>query len=155
MEHSGGDLFFKVEKLLFEELFDWSDPKQRCNVHNLNTAKRKLRRQSSTPAGNLVHMNGQKIALFRYSHRVYAINEQCPHAGGPLHIGDIEELPGNSLCLRCPWHSWKFDLETGKVKHPNGRDIKTVVYPTKIDDDGNIYIGFDQFSSHVFQSLDF
>ena len=33
-----------------------------------------------------------------------ATSEKCPHAGGPLHLGDIEVLPDKSLCVRCPWH---------------------------------------------------
>ncbi|XP_077994213.1 3-phenylpropionate/cinnamic acid dioxygenase ferredoxin subunit-like [Glandiceps talaboti] len=155
MSDSDGIFYFKVENLEFQELYDWADVKQICRVHTISDSGRKLRRQSSTPAGNLVQINGQKIAIFRHGNKVYAINEKCPHAGGPLHMGDIEDLPDKSLCIKCPWHSWRFNLDTGKVRHPKGRDVTAMVYPTKVDDDGSIYIGFQEFSPHFFQNEDF
>ena len=70
--------------------------------------------------------------------------------GGPLHLGDIEVLPDRSLCVRCPWHSWRFNLENGKVCHPKGRDVTAVVYPTKVREDGTILVGFEEFSPSYF-----
>ncbi|XP_047494043.1 Rieske domain-containing protein-like [Penaeus chinensis] len=75
-------------------------------------------RKSSLRTGSLVKVNEQDVALFRYGDVVYAISEHCPHAGGPLHIGDIEDVPGKSLCVRCPYHGWKFDLKTGEKIKP-------------------------------------
>lgn len=37
-----------------------------------------------------------------------AINNVCPHRGGPLAEGSIE---GGKVV--CPWHQWEFDLATG------------------------------------------
>ena len=43
--------------------------------------------------GLLVTANETQIALFRFGiDTVYAINKRCPHKGGPLHMGDIEDL---------------------------------------------------------------
>ena len=61
-------------------------------------------------------------------------------------------LPDKSLCVRCPWHSWRWDLKTGKLKQPKGRDKQAVVYPVKVDPEGNISIGFDEFSPSYFST---
>ena len=37
-----------------------------------------------------------------------AINNVCPHRGGPLAEGTVE---GGKVV--CPWHQWEFDLATG------------------------------------------
>lgn len=71
-------------------------------------------------------------------------------SGGPLHLGDIEELPGNTLCVRCPWHSWKFDLDTGLLKQPKRPGVSSVVYPVIVKEDGKLMIGFDQFDPKYF-----
>ncbi|ROT75077.1 Rieske domain-containing protein isoform X1 [Penaeus vannamei] len=114
-------------------------------------------RKSSLRAGSLVKVNEQDVALFRYGDVVYAISEHCPHAGGPLHVGDIEDVPGKSLCVRCPYHGWKFDLETGKCCHPKSRgDLSAIVYPVRVDpESGEMAVGFDQFNPFYFTGSSF
>ena len=54
--------------------------------------------------GLLVTANETQIALFRFGiDTVYAINKRCPHKGGPLHMGDIEDLgkERKRLCVVC------------------------------------------------------
>ncbi|CAH1785925.1 unnamed protein product [Owenia fusiformis] len=140
-------IYFPVEDLRFEDLYDWSDAVQKCKV---TTKKVKgLQRQDSC-TGAIVKANDTEVALFRFKDAVFAVNEKCPHLGGPLHLGDIEVLPDLSLCVKCPWHSWRFDLQTGKVKAPKGRDITAITYNVKVDDDGKLFIGFEEFSKDYF-----
>ncbi|XP_013382072.1 Rieske domain-containing protein [Lingula anatina] len=152
MSSNGDKIFFPVKGVNFYELFDWSNAEERCKL--TATDARKLRRQSSQ-SGVRVEVNETKIALFRYGDQLHAVNEKCPHAGGPLHIGDIEELPDFSVCVRCPWHGWKFDLKTGRCKHPSGEQRCTIVYAVRVDTQGNIEIGFESFSGKYFNSEDF
>ncbi len=55
----------------------------------------------------------------------YAFRNQCPHQGAPFHRGRLWEpmqfsnvgefeLDSSSVCVRCPWHGWEFNPETGK-----------------------------------------
>lgn len=75
--------------------------------------------------------------------------------GGPLHLGDIEDMPDKSLCVRCPWHSWRFNLLTGMVCQPKGKNLQAVVYPVRVRPDGTILVGFHQFSpSYFHESMD-
>ena len=49
------------------------------------------------------------IAVFRQRDgRLFATDNTCPHRGGPLADGII----GGGKVI-CPFHAWKFDLETG------------------------------------------
>ena len=41
-----------------------------------------------------------------------AVDNECPHHGGPLAEGTIEEGK-----IVCPWHGWSFDPATGRASH--------------------------------------
>jgi nitrite reductase/ring-hydroxylating ferredoxin subunit len=45
--------------------------------------------------------------------QVYCIDSLCYHAGGPLAVGDIEDVGGRP-CLSCPWHLYKVTLDSGE-----------------------------------------
>jgi nitrite reductase/ring-hydroxylating ferredoxin subunit len=60
--------------------------------------------------GKLVQVNGKRIALFNAGGRYYAIDDTCPHRGGPLSEGEVE-----GTAVVCPWHGAIFDLATGEV----------------------------------------
>ena len=53
---------------------------------------------------------GGRIAVFRTEDdRIFATEDKCPHAGGPLSQGIVH---GRSVT--CPLHSWKVRLEDGR-----------------------------------------
>jgi len=53
-------------------------------------------------------VDGRSLAVARCGGRVGALDNHCPHQGGPLGEGSIE----NGL-LRCPWHGYDYDPLTG------------------------------------------
>lgn len=62
--------------------------------------------------------NVKEIAIVQVSELEYrAFDVQCPHSGGPLHLGDIEDI-GGVLSVVCPWHEFKFSLDSGKGQSP-------------------------------------
>ena len=65
-----------------------------------------------------------------------ALDNKCPHQGGPLGEGSIEN--GH---LRCPWHGWDFDPCTGKA--PGGFEDGVKTYQVK-EEDGAIYVGLEE-----------
>jgi len=82
---------------------------------------------SEIPVGGrkLVDVKGRKIVLFNLSGEFYAISDKCPHQGGSLSKGRLTGLvsskePGQysytrkGEVIRCPWHSWEYDIRTGK-----------------------------------------
>src|SRR3954470_17190664 len=56
-----------------------------------------------------VVVDGQSIALSRCGGTYGALENRCPHQGGPLGEGSIEQG-----WLRCPWHGYDYDPATGR-----------------------------------------
>ncbi len=58
---------------------------------------------------------GKPVCVARLNGSLVALDNVCPHRGGPLSDGVI--LDGKIVC---PWHGWQFDLITGmSVQVPN------------------------------------
>jgi 3-phenylpropionate/trans-cinnamate dioxygenase ferredoxin subunit len=64
-------------------------------------------------AGKLVEVSGQSVAVFNIAGQYYAIENTCPHRGGPLAEG---MMAGEEVI--CPWHGARFDVKTGAVMGP-------------------------------------
>ncbi|XP_053557476.1 Rieske domain-containing protein [Bombina bombina] len=58
-------------------------------------------------------VNDREIVIFYHNGQYHAMDLRCYHSGGPLHLGDIEEINGQS-CIICPWHKYKITLTTGE-----------------------------------------
>jgi nitrite reductase (NADH) small subunit len=57
----------------------------------------------------VLRADGTRIALFRTADdRVFAVEDRCPHRGGPLSQGIV-----HGTCVTCPLHDWVIDLTTG------------------------------------------
>lgn len=51
-----------------------------------------------------------EVAIFNLGGELYALENSCPHQGGPLADGWFED--GR---ITCPWHGWCFDVRTGEM----------------------------------------
>jgi nitrite reductase (NADH) small subunit/3-phenylpropionate/trans-cinnamate dioxygenase ferredoxin subunit len=72
-----------------------------------------------------LEIEGQTVALFNVAGTLYAVENTCLHAGGPLHEGSLE-----GTVVACPWHGWKFDLVEGTCDlNPTAR---LRLYPVRI-----------------------
>jgi nitrite reductase (NADH) small subunit/3-phenylpropionate/trans-cinnamate dioxygenase ferredoxin subunit len=58
--------------------------------------------------GMTIQVNGEYVALFNVDGTFYAIDDTCPHSGGPLGQGFLEDC-----VVTCPWHGWRFNVTTG------------------------------------------
>lgn len=68
------------------------------------------------------------VAVFRNGNdEVFALDNACPHKGGPLAEGIVH---GSSVT--CPLHNWVFDLATGQAKGAD--DGKVATFPTRVED---------------------
>jgi nitrite reductase (NADH) small subunit len=67
------------------------------------------------------------IAVFRTAEEeVFAIDDACPHKGGPLSQGIVH---GRSVT--CPLHNWVIDLATGKAQGADEGQVRTI--PLKVE----------------------
>jgi nitrite reductase (NADH) small subunit len=68
-----------------------------------------------------------KIAVFRTaSDEVFAVDDKCPHKGGPLSQGII-----HGAQVTCPLHNWVFSLQTGKAQGADEGAVRT--YPMRTE----------------------
>lgn len=81
----------------------------------------------------LLEIAGRRIAVVRRADGVYAVDDSCPHAGGPLSEGAVADG-----ALTCPYHGWVWDLATGRCRAP-ARDARVAVYPAGVDG-GEVWI---------------
>lgn len=79
------------------------------------------------------------ICLTHFEGKFAALDNRCPHQGGPLGEGSIE----NGL-LRCPWHGWDYHPCTGKAP---GYDDGVETFEVEERADG-IYVGLAEEPPH-------
>lgn len=84
---------------------------------------------------------GRSLAIIHFDGRYAAMDNHCPHQGGPLGEGSIEKGIDDKCWLRCPWHGWDFDPLTGKP--PGGHeDSGQETFPVELREDG-VYVGLE------------
>ena len=59
--------------------------------------------------GHCVRVRGREIGLYRVGADLHAMDNACPHAGYPLHEGELE-----GGVVYCAGHGWPFDVTTGR-----------------------------------------
>jgi nitrite reductase/ring-hydroxylating ferredoxin subunit len=108
-----------------------------CSVDELEPGQTKI-----------VDIHNRSIGVFNVSGNFFALANLCPHAGGPLCRGQVT---GTSVAdrpytvswqrageiVRCPWHSWEFDIATGKTLTDPTRSVRTFKTVVK---NGRLYI---------------
>lgn len=92
------------------------------------------------------------LALVHFDGKYAAMDNRCPHQGGPLGEGSIEKGIDDKCWLRCPWHGWDFDPLTGKP--PGGHeDSGQEMFPVEDRADG-VYVGIAPEPEHIRTSTD-
>ena len=86
-----------------------------------------------------VTVNHTNVCITHFEGQFSALDNNCPHQGGPLGEGSIE----NGL-LRCPWHGWDYHPCTGKAP---GFDDGVATYLTKVENDA-VYVGLEVEKQH-------
>ncbi|MAG91116.1 non-heme iron oxygenase ferredoxin subunit [Candidatus Woesearchaeota archaeon] len=76
----------------------------------------------------VVNVNGTDVGLFNVDGEFVAINNACPHKGGPLGEGMLE-----GDVVTCPWHGWQFNVKTGVS--PVMPTAKVSCYQVKVEGD--------------------
>jgi nitrite reductase (NADH) small subunit len=108
-----------------------------CELHELPPGARVIR-----------DVEGRSIGVFNVDGHLYALHNRCPHRGAPLCQG---RLTGTTVgaddhgyrygregrILRCVWHGWEFDVETGcSLVEPR---VRTKTFPAFVRD-GRVFV---------------
>jgi nitrite reductase (NADH) small subunit len=68
-----------------------------------------------------------RIGVFRTAdNRIFAIEDHCPHRGGPLSQGIV-----HGASVTCPLHNWVVSLETGEAQGADEGSVKII--PVKVE----------------------
>jgi 3-phenylpropionate/trans-cinnamate dioxygenase ferredoxin component len=78
--------------------------------------------------GRVIDVADRSLALFNVDGRYFAIDNVCPHRGGPLGEGDLE-----GWTVICPWHGWKWDVRTGA--NLNNPAVRVACLPVSVEGD--------------------
>ena len=54
-------------------------------------------------------VNGRHLVVLHVGGTLYAIANQCPHAGRPLEEGEVR-----GKIITCPFHGYTYNLESGR-----------------------------------------
>ena len=85
----------------------------------------------------VVELDGRPVGVISVGEEFYAIHDRCPHMGPSMCRGTVSGtfLPSDAheyvygmheRVIRCPWHGWEFDLETGRsLLEPQRVGIRT------------------------------
>ena len=104
------------------------------SIGTINDIPRRGARCVATPLG--------KIAVFRTADdKVYAIDDHCPHKGGPLSQGIVHDA-----AVTCPLHNWVISLETGKALGADEGAVRTI--PVRLDGE-KLFIALGQLESRA------
>ncbi|QDV33859.1 Rieske (2Fe-2S) protein [Tautonia plasticadhaerens] len=68
--------------------------------------------------GRTFRIRGLEVAVFNDGGRFSAILDRCPHAGGSLGSGWVED--GTAVC---PLHYWRFRLDDGRCVAGGGGGV--------------------------------
>lgn len=103
----------------------------------------------------LVDVRGVELGVFRIDGEFHAVLNNCPHQNGPVAEGTLgrtvvadppeegerveERYDPDTTVLRCPCHSWTFDIETGENVAASEPEYDLVTYETAVED-GTVYV---------------
>ncbi|HKX01300.1 MAG TPA: Rieske 2Fe-2S domain-containing protein [Methylomirabilota bacterium] len=77
--------------------------------------------------GLVVQAGDRTLALFNVDGVYHAIDNVCPHRGGPMGDGDLD-----GQVAICPWHGWRWDVTTGA--NANNPAVKIACFATRVVD---------------------
>ena len=83
--------------------------------------------------GNTFVRNGHGVAVFRVDGKLYAIDDACTHEDGPLGEGEV-----NGTVVTCPYHDWRFDMNSGECLSHENRHVSCYAVREK---DGFVWVG--------------
>jgi len=67
--------------------------------------------------GRSVQIGEVSVAIFNLGDRFVALENRCPHRGGPLADGIVSSA-GEAVAVTCPLHNWRVCVASGRVLKP-------------------------------------
>jgi nitrite reductase (NADH) small subunit len=88
--------------------------------------------------GRPLQIGDRSLAIFNLGERFVALENRCPHSGGPLADGIV-----GGTTVTCPLHNWRVCLDSGSVTKPCQAEVPSVqTFPVKLED-GVVMLGIE------------
>ena len=93
-------------------------------------------------------LDGRSVGVFNVEGAFFALHNRCPHRGGALCLGPVTGTTLSSddgryvygragRILRCAWHGWEFEIESGRsLVDPK---VRAKTFPVVVED-GGVYV---------------
>lgn len=78
--------------------------------------------------GRAVRLGGRELAIFNLGERFLAVENRCPHQGGPLADGIV-----TGCAVVCPLHAWRVRLDSGNVERPGSTSACVQTFATRVE----------------------
>jgi nitrite reductase (NADH) small subunit len=89
--------------------------------------------------GRALRLGSLSVAIFNTGSSYLAVENRCPHGGGPLADGIV-----GGTTVTCPLHNWRICLESGRAERPCESHAPAVrTFPTKVED-GIVLLAVDE-----------
>jgi len=75
--------------------------------------------------GRMLEVGGECLAVFRSGSEVVALDNECPHRGGALSMGDLQ-----GGVVHCPLHGWPFEARTGRCLE--SEEVRVRTFPVEV-----------------------
>lgn len=76
----------------------------------------------------VVSLSGREILLVNFKGKIYAVENECPHQGGPMTAAVVRDG-----YISCPRHGYRFSLTDGRcTEHP---ECILATFPVQLDGD--------------------
>ncbi|MBV9173642.1 MAG: Rieske (2Fe-2S) protein [Chloroflexi bacterium] len=108
-------------------------------------ARHVVARVDEIPPGGrkIVRVEGREVGIFNLDGEYYALKNSCPHQAARVCLGRVmgTALPSDvyefkygeeGKILRCPWHSWEYDIRTGQSVFD--KNVRVVTYEVDVSD---------------------
>ena len=92
--------------------------------------------------GRALNIGSLSVAIFNTGSGYLAIENRCPHGGGPLADGIVG---GNTVT--CPLHNWRICLESGRPERECDSGAATIrTFSTKVEN-GIVLLALDELKA--------
>lgn len=98
------------------------------------------------PSGGrkIVRLEGREVGIFNLDGQFFALKNSCPHQAARVCLGRVTgttmagdvyqfEYGQEGRILRCPWHSWEYDITTGQSVFDSR--VRVVTYEVGVSGD--------------------
>lgn len=104
-----------------------------------------------TPVENIPVREGRSfqagatsIAIFNTGDSYLAVENRCPHGGGPLADGIV-----GGATVTCPLHNWRVCLQSGQLERPcEGSASRVRTFSTRVED-GVVLLSLEELRAAV------